>query len=111
LFSDLDIPGIPQGPLQNLAILSSYLSTFGPELSYNSDFVKVYIEVRSTYLTKSLKTLAQGSINTAEKRSTPVYEKGTCGFNSYTDALLKMFKVFFLSIKIFKLDFLIYFNT
>ncbi|PKC67670.1 Exo70 exocyst complex subunit [Rhizophagus irregularis] len=89
---NLDIPGIPQGPLQNLATLSSYLSSFGPEIGYNSDFVKVYIEVRSTYLTKSLKTLAQGSISTAEKRSTPVYEKGTCGFNSYTDAILKMFK-------------------
>jgi len=92
-FSDLDIPGIPKGPLQHLATLASYLATSGPEIGYNSDFVKVYIEVRSNYLAKSLNMLAQGSISTAEKRSTPVYEKGTCGFDSYTDAILRMFKV------------------
>ncbi|CAG8675218.1 14509_t:CDS:10 [Funneliformis caledonium] len=74
---NLDIPGIPNGPLQNLATLSSYLATSGPELGYNSDFVKAYIEVRSNYLAKSLNLLAQGSISTAEKRSTLVYEKGT----------------------------------
>ncbi|RHZ56375.1 hypothetical protein Glove_402g16 [Diversispora epigaea] len=87
-----DIPGIPPGPLKNLATLSSYLATYSPELGYSSDFVKAYIDVRSNYLVKSLTLLAQASISTAEKRSTPVYEKGTCGFNSYTDALLKMFK-------------------
>ncbi|CAG8477746.1 11307_t:CDS:10 [Diversispora eburnea] len=87
-----EIPGIPSGPLKNLATLSSYLATYSPELGYSSDFVKAYIDVRSNYLVKSLTLLGQASISTAEKRSTPVYEKGTCGFNSYTDSLLKMFK-------------------
>ncbi|CAG8603375.1 9075_t:CDS:10 [Cetraspora pellucida] len=76
---------------KNLATLSSYLATAGPELGYTSEFAKVYIDVRSNYLVKSLTMLAQASISTAEKRSTPVYEKGTCGFNSYTEAVLMMF--------------------
>nr|CAG8548890.1 2789_t:CDS:10 [Entrophospora candida]CAG8598908.1 287_t:CDS:10 [Entrophospora candida] len=89
---NLDIPGIPQAPIQNLAKLSSYLETYGQELDYKSNFVDVYSEVRSNYLVKSLTLLAQGSISTAERRNTPVYEKGTCGFNSYTEAMLRMFK-------------------
>lgn len=91
--SDLDIPGIPQAPIQNLAKLSSYLETYGQELDYKSNFVNVYGEVRSNYLVKSLTLLAQGSVSTAERRNTPVYEKGTCGFDSYTEAMLRMFKV------------------
>ncbi|CAG8656544.1 42549_t:CDS:10 [Gigaspora margarita] len=87
----LEIPGIPSAPSKNLATLSSYLAITGPELGYTSEFFKVYIDVRSNYLVKSLTMLAQASISTAEKRSTPVYEKGTCGFNSYTDAVLMMF--------------------
>ncbi|KAG9284089.1 hypothetical protein G9A89_022863 [Geosiphon pyriformis] len=89
---NLEIPGIPQTPLQNLEILSSYLATSDMELGYASDFVKVYIEVRSPYLLKSLTMLSQASIATAEKRNTLVYEKGTCGFISYVDAMLRMFE-------------------
>ncbi|CAG8439218.1 7431_t:CDS:10 [Ambispora leptoticha] len=88
----LNIPGIPQAPLQNLQILASYLATSDAELGYTSDFVKVYIEVRSAYLLKSLTMLSQASISTAEKRNKPVYEKGTCGFISYVDAMLRMFE-------------------
>ncbi|RIB02778.1 Cullin repeat-like-containing domain protein [Gigaspora rosea] len=91
LSKKLEIPGIPSAPSKNLATLSSYLAITGPELGYTSEFFKVYIDVRSNYLVKSLTMLAQASISTAEKRSTPVYEKGTCGFNSYTDAVLMMF--------------------
>ncbi|CAJ0880946.1 4128_t:CDS:10, partial [Entrophospora sp. SA101] len=57
---NLDIPGIPQAPIQNLAKLSSYLETYGQELDYKSNFVDVYSEVRSNYLVKSLTLLAQG---------------------------------------------------
>jgi len=89
------MPVIPPVPLEDLARLSSYLSGSDIELGYSSDFVRVYVDVRSAYLQKSLTSLAQGSINTAEKRSTVVYEKGTCGFISYVEALLRMFEVMF----------------
>ncbi|CAG8472348.1 12990_t:CDS:10 [Acaulospora morrowiae] len=89
---NLDIPGIPQDSLEILSKLATYLVASGPEFGYNSDFVKDYVDIRSNYLVKSLTLSSQGSISTAEKRSTPVYEKGTCGFNSYTESLLKMFQ-------------------
>ncbi|CAG8459687.1 65_t:CDS:10 [Scutellospora calospora] len=75
LTKKLEIPGIPSVSSKNLKTLSSYLATTGLELGYTSEFVKIYIDVRSNYLVKSLTMLAQASISTAEKRSTPVYEK------------------------------------
>ncbi|CAG8591414.1 129_t:CDS:10 [Paraglomus occultum] len=87
-----EMPVIPTAPLEELARLSSYLAGSDMELGYSSDFVRVYVDVRSAYLQKSLTSLAQGSINTAEKRNTTVYEKGTCGFISYVEALLRMFE-------------------
>ncbi|CAG8625894.1 1779_t:CDS:10, partial [Paraglomus brasilianum] len=92
ILKNREMPVIPTVPLENLARLSSYLAGSDIELGYSSDFVRVYVDVRSAYLQKSLTSLAQGSINTAEKRNTTVYEKGTCGFISYVEALLRMFE-------------------
>jgi hypothetical protein len=77
--------------IKRLSQLSTYLSTSETELGYVVDFTKPYIEIRSTYLSKSLHGLSQTAAS--DRLHVGIYERGTAEFLRYMSWLTKMFLV------------------
>ncbi|KAI7870206.1 Cullin repeat-like-containing domain protein [Spinellus fusiger] len=77
--------------MKQLSQLSTYIATSETEIGYTVDFTKPYIDIRSTYLTKSLHPLSQ-SAQLSEKHQGVSYEKGSSEFIKYLDCFARMVK-------------------
>ncbi|KAI8818604.1 Cullin repeat-like-containing domain protein [Fimicolochytrium jonesii] len=92
-YLDKDIPHIPDEPFRNLLALSLELQTSSiGDLSFPPVYLKIYEEVRSNYLVKSLQGLASATRESELKsaQAKTAYERGTSPMVAYTKALLKM---------------------
>lgn len=78
--------------VKRLSQLSTYLSSSETELGYVVDFTKPYIEIRSTYLSKSMHALSQTAAS-ADRQHSGVYDRGSAEFLKYMTCLTKMFSV------------------
>lgn len=88
----LDHEPLPSRSLKELSQLSTYISASEKEIGYAVDFTKPYIEIRSTYLVKSLHSLAQ-SVQLSERHQGISYEKGSGEFLKYIECFAKMIQV------------------
>ena len=89
----LDIPGIPDEDLNTLSTLSNYLNTAESELGSGvTDHIKIYMDIRSAYLIKSLHGLNEAA-HVQDLKKIDVYRKGSFAFLTYTSCLFKMLKV------------------
>ncbi|KAI7875888.1 hypothetical protein K492DRAFT_213748 [Lichtheimia hyalospora FSU 10163] len=80
---------LPSESLKELSQLSTYISASEKEIGYAVDFTKPYIEIRSSYLVKSLHSLAQ-SVQLSERHQGISYEKGSGEFLKYIECFAKM---------------------
>ncbi|KAJ1973028.1 exocyst complex component exo70 [Dimargaris verticillata] len=72
-------------------MLVTYLATSESETGTRIDFSKVYVDIRSTYIFKSLTSLRTAAETMREPMATSaVYQKGTAPFIQLTDCLLKL---------------------
>ncbi|KAI9197159.1 Cullin repeat-like-containing domain protein [Polychytrium aggregatum] len=84
-------PGISEEHLQKLHTLSSELAAISQaELGLVTQYVKIFSDIRSSYLQKSMQPLATAS-NTPDKKLT-VYQKGSGAYITYFRCLLKVMK-------------------
>ncbi|KAG0747408.1 hypothetical protein G6F57_000142 [Rhizopus arrhizus] len=75
--------------VRQLSQLSTYIASSEQEIGYSVDFTKPYIEIRSSFLQKSLHPLSQ-SVQQSEKHQGGPYKKGTSEFLKYTECYAKM---------------------
>ncbi|KAJ3171254.1 K(+)/H(+) antiporter [Geranomyces variabilis] len=90
-----DIPFIPADQFTNLSTLSLELQTSSVgDLSFPPVYLKVYEEVRSAYLLKSLAPLAAAAKEQEQKglQGKAAYAKGSSALVGYTKWLLKLLK-------------------
>jgi hypothetical protein len=85
-------PAMDSANVKRLSQLSTYLSSSETELGYVVDFTKPYIEIRSTYLSKSMHALSQTAAS-ADRQHSGVYDRGSAEFLKYMTCLTKMFSV------------------
>ncbi|TPX35775.1 hypothetical protein SmJEL517_g01873 [Synchytrium microbalum] len=91
LYADGDIPGIPEADLETLSTLSTYLNAAESELGPVTDHIKIYMDIRSAYLIKSLHGLNEAA-HAQDFKKMDVYKKGSFAFLMYTNCLFKMLK-------------------
>ncbi|CAO3645497.1 unnamed protein product [Mucor fragilis] len=75
--------------MKQLSQLSTYISSSEKEIGYSVDFTKPYIEIRSSFLQRSLHPLSQ-SVQLSEKHQGSSYERGSSEFLKYTECYTKM---------------------
>ena len=75
--------------VRQLSQLSTYIASSEQEIGYSVDFTKPYIEIRSSFLQKSLHPLSQ-SVQQSEKHQGGPSKKGTSEFLKYTECYAKM---------------------
>ncbi|KAI8088102.1 Cullin repeat-like-containing domain protein [Gilbertella persicaria] len=75
--------------MRQLSQLSTYIASSEKEIGYSVDFTKPYIEIRSSFLQRSLHPLSQ-SVQTSEKHQGSSYERGSSEFLKYTECFTKM---------------------
>ncbi|KAI0423724.1 exocyst complex protein exo70 [Xylaria sp. FL1042] len=86
---DRPFPRLSQDTISKLGLMNSYVS--GNSSSENS-LVKIYAEIRGTYLSQTLVNLAYASVNTAKKKSPDaIYRSGTNGIGMYSQAMEGLF--------------------
>ncbi|KAJ3105464.1 GTP-binding nuclear protein gsp1/Ran [Phlyctochytrium planicorne] len=93
--ADNVIPTIPKEKLDELSVLAAELGSLDMAPGDKGDLrehVKIYAEVRSAYLKKSLAPLA-AMAGTQDLKKSQVYQKGTSSFPAYMRCFLKMIKV------------------
>ncbi|TGJ79678.1 hypothetical protein E0Z10_g9086 [Xylaria hypoxylon] len=74
---DRPFPLLSQDSISKLSLMNSYVSA---NTSSENSLVKIYAEVRGTYLSQTLVNLAYASVNTAKKKShDAIYRSGTNG--------------------------------
>ncbi|KAI2635998.1 exocyst complex protein exo70 [Xylaria nigripes] len=82
---DRPFPQLSQDTISKLSLMNSYVSGTN---SADNPLVKIYAEVRGTYLSQSLVNLAYASVNTAKKTShEAIYRSGTNGIGMYARAM------------------------
>ncbi|KAJ1974632.1 exocyst complex component exo70 [Dimargaris xerosporica] len=87
----LSIPKPPQATIRLLEMLVTYLATSESETGTRIDYSKVYVDIRSTYIFKSLASLRTAAEHMREPMATSaVYQKGTAPFIQLTHCLLKL---------------------
>lgn len=75
--------------MKQLTQLSMYITSSEKEIGYSVDFTKPYIDIRSSFLQKSLHPLSQ-SVQLSEKHQGSSYERGSSEFLKYTECYCKM---------------------
>jgi hypothetical protein len=75
--------------MKQLSQLSTYIASSEKEIGYAVDFTKPYIEIRSSFLQRSLHPLSQ-SVQQSEKHQGSSYERGSSEFLKYTECYTKM---------------------
>ncbi len=75
--------------MKQLSQLSTYIASSEKEIGYSVDFTKPYIEIRSSFLQRSLHPLSQ-SVQLSEKHQGISYERGSSEFLKYTECYTKM---------------------
>ncbi|TPX33934.1 hypothetical protein SeMB42_g07417 [Synchytrium endobioticum] len=92
LYADGEIPGIPNEDLNTLSTLSKYLNTAESELGSGvTDHIKIYMDIRSAYMIKSLHGLNEAA-RAQDLRKMVVYRKNGFAFLTYTTCFFKMLK-------------------
>ncbi|KAI1326236.1 exocyst complex protein exo70 [Xylariaceae sp. FL0255] len=82
-------PLFSQDTISKLSLMNSYVSG---NTSADNPLVKIYAEVRGSYLSQTLVNLAYASVNTAKKKSTDaIYRAGTNGIGMYAQAMEGLF--------------------
>lgn len=89
LFSFLDSELMTTASMKQLSQLSMYIASSEKEIGYSVDFTKPYVEIRSSFLQRSLHPLSQ-SVQLSEKHQGSSYEKGSSEFLKYTECYTKM---------------------
>ncbi|KAJ3022119.1 hypothetical protein HKX48_006948, partial [Thoreauomyces humboldtii] len=90
---EAEIAHIPDEQFQNLLRLSTELQTSSiGDLSFPPTYLKVYEEVRSSYLLKSLQPLASQTREQELRGHKTAYARGTAAMVSYTRWLLRLMK-------------------
>ncbi|RKP26698.1 Cullin repeat-like-containing domain protein, partial [Syncephalis pseudoplumigaleata] len=82
---------VPASVLDSLASLGTYMSSAETEFQYQTDYTKIYSEVRSAYLKKAYTMLAQ-SAGMGDGKVGGVYQKGSSPFIGFTEGLIRMLK-------------------
>ncbi|KAI0144301.1 exocyst complex protein exo70 [Xylariaceae sp. FL1272] len=78
-------PLLAQDALSKLSLMNSYVSG---NSSADNPLVKIYADVRGSYLSQTLVNLAYASVNTAKKKSQDaIYKPGTNGIGMYAQAM------------------------
>ncbi|KAI1264253.1 Cullin repeat-like-containing domain protein [Xylariaceae sp. FL1019] len=78
-------PLLTQDALSKLSLMNSYVSG---NSSADNPLVKIYADVRGSYLSQTLVNLAYASVNTAKKKSQDaIYKPGTNGIGMYAQAM------------------------
>ncbi|KAI1131368.1 exocyst complex protein exo70 [Nemania abortiva] len=86
---DRPFPLLSQDTISKLSLMNSYVS--GNSSAENS-LVKIYAEIRGSYLSQTLVNLAYASVNTAKKKShDAIYRSGTNGIGMYAQAMEGLF--------------------
>ncbi|KAI1827986.1 exocyst complex protein exo70 [Xylaria intraflava] len=86
---DRPFPLLSQDVISKLSLMNSYVSG---NSSADNSLVKIYAEVRGTYLSQTLVNLAYASVNTAKKTShEAIYRSGSNGIGMYARAMEGMF--------------------
>lgn len=75
--------------MKQLSQLSTYIASSEKEIGYSVDFTKPYIDIRSSFLQRSLHPLSQ-SVQLSEKHQGISYERGSSEFLKYTECYTKM---------------------
>ncbi|KAI8365409.1 Cullin repeat-like-containing domain protein [Choanephora cucurbitarum] len=75
--------------MKQLSQLSTYIASSEKEIGYAVDFTKPYVEIRSSFLQRSLLPLSQ-SVQMSEKHQGSSYERGSSEFLKYTECFTKM---------------------
>ncbi|KAI9267397.1 Cullin repeat-like-containing domain protein [Sporodiniella umbellata] len=75
--------------VKQLSQLSTYIASSEAHTGYSVDFTKPYIEIRSSFLQKSLHPLSQ-SVQQSDKHQGASYKKGSSEFLKYTECYTKM---------------------
>ncbi|KAI8380096.1 Cullin repeat-like-containing domain protein [Blakeslea trispora] len=75
--------------MKQLSQLSIYIASSEKEIGYAVDFTKPYVEIRSSFLQRSLLPLSQ-SVQMSEKHQGSSYERGSSEFLKYTECFTKM---------------------
>ncbi|KAI7877301.1 Cullin repeat-like-containing domain protein [Mucor mucedo] len=75
--------------MKQLSQLSTYIASSEKEIGYSVDFTKPYIDIRSSFLLRSLHPLSQ-SVQLSEKHQGISYERGSSEFLKYTECYTKM---------------------
>lgn len=75
--------------MKQLSQLSTYITSSEKEIGYAVDFTKPYIEIRSSFLQRSLHPLSQ-YVQQSEKHQGSSYERGSSEFLKYTECYTKM---------------------
>ncbi|KAI9098278.1 Cullin repeat-like-containing domain protein [Phlyctochytrium arcticum] len=92
VYVDADIPTIPDAALKHLQSLSYELQTSSiGDLDFPPIYLKIYEEVRRTFLVKSLQGAFQ-AVKDQEKVDRNTYTKGTCAFVTLAKCLFKLLK-------------------
>ncbi|KAI1156762.1 Cullin repeat-like-containing domain protein [Nemania diffusa] len=86
---DRPFPLLPQDKISKLSLMNSYVSSNN---SSENPLIKIYAEVRGSYLSQTLVNLAYASVNTAKKKShDAIYRAGTNGIGMYSQAMEGLF--------------------
>ncbi|PLB47882.1 putative exocyst complex component Exo70 [Aspergillus steynii IBT 23096] len=92
LTKDLPFPTLPEEIIAELGPICNAIgaaAAHGPQRSDGGNpALKIYAEIRATYVTSSLQNLAIASLNTVKRRATDgPYKQGTNGIGIYSNAL------------------------
>ncbi|KAJ1929426.1 exocyst complex component exo70 [Tieghemiomyces parasiticus] len=89
----LDVPRPPAATVRLLEMLVTYLSTSESEIGTKIDYSKTFMEIRATYVAKSLALLFAAIDSIRVQASASVYQKGASPFITLTANLIKMSQV------------------
>ncbi|EGS21549.1 putative exocyst complex protein [Thermochaetoides thermophila DSM 1495] len=90
-------PVLSQDKFARLGLINSYVAgvhkqSGGSSAPQDSPIAKIYIEIRSQYLSSALVNLAAASTNTAKKKTPDaIYKAGTNGIGTYAQAMEGLF--------------------
>ncbi|KAH8424696.1 EXO70 family protein [Aspergillus melleus] len=92
LTKDLPFPTLPEETIAELGPICNAIgaaTAHGPQLGDGGNpALKMYAEIRASYVTSSLQNLAIASLNTVKRRATDgPYKQGTNGIGIYSNAL------------------------
>ncbi|KAI5781416.1 Cullin repeat-like-containing domain protein [Geopyxis carbonaria] len=89
---ELPFPTFQPQKINTLAVLNNFLSsTLAAASGLQSNAAVIYAEVRGPYMTSSLSSLAQATVNTTRRSGQTPYDKGSNGIGMYTNSLEAMF--------------------